>query len=341
MYKLHTNIRYQLIGGNNKTAFIGDYMPIVKQHFKELLEDRNYIISQKWSPKRDKHLILNKTPATIKWDSIENECNLLNHFPFSAKLTDKVELTNLLKNTLTNYPFSINLSDKLDTYVEVPNFGTELWIIKPGKLWGGQFIQLKTKQNIQSSKKNTIQKYLERPYLFNGYKFDYRIYVLMTPDKKLYIHPFYEVRIAQKKYSLMTLNLIHHLTNLSYQEKHGYDTQNKRMTKYEFEKKCKLNIDIIKETGKIMIQTFDLIQKDIANVKSNNYFELYGVDVILDKELKPYIIEINNNPGFSLGGSDYKKHHQLINQTFNLTIDQVFDNKNIQTDFIYLKNYNK
>lgn len=70
-----------------------------------------------------------------------------------------------------------------------------------------------------------IQKYLERPLLIDGRKFDIRVWVLMTHELKVYFFKEGYVRTSSSTYSLNEdtfSNINIHLTNNAIQ-KHGED----------------------------------------------------------------------------------------------------------------------
>jgi hypothetical protein len=50
-----------------------------------------------------------------------------------------------------------------------------------------------------------VQKYLEKPMLLGGRKFDIRSYVLVTGDKKVYFHKESYIRTSGTKFSLANL----------------------------------------------------------------------------------------------------------------------------------------
>lgn len=67
-------------------------------------------------------------------------------------------------------------------------------------------------------KKVIVQRYLARPYLIDGRKFDLRIYVLVSgvDPLRVYIHDEGLTRISTAKYTLKNLsNNFAHLTNYS------------------------------------------------------------------------------------------------------------------------------
>jgi len=102
-----------------------------------------------------------------------------------------------------------------------------LWIYKPANLSCGRGIKLISSSNSPTSDKKLsqktgiIQRYVDRPMQINGYKFDLRVYVVVTSfdPLKVYLNSEGLVRLATEKYEQPTPeNLDHrtmHLTNYS------------------------------------------------------------------------------------------------------------------------------
>lgn len=96
-----------------------------------------------------------------------------------------------------------------------------MWIVKPVASSCGQGITVVTGQQalvLAKKKKAVVQRYLARPYLIDGRKFDLRIYVLVSgvDPLRVYIHDEGLTRISTAKYTLKNLaNSYAHLTNYS------------------------------------------------------------------------------------------------------------------------------
>jgi len=62
----------------------------------------------------------------------------------------------------------------------------------------------------------------------------------------------------------------------------------------------------------------------------NHAFEVYGFDVILDSNLKPWLLEVNVGPDLS-SSSPYDKQVKstLLSDVFHLAGFQIFDRKKI------------
>jgi len=97
-----------------------------------------------------------------------------------------------------------------------------MWVVKPASLNRGRkigiFRHLKNIQDYIFSKNNAVrdwvvQKYIERPLLYNGRKFDIRVWVLVTADFKIYIYRQGYLRTSSGRYSLNDQNNMVHLTN--------------------------------------------------------------------------------------------------------------------------------
>ena len=57
-------------------------------------------------------------------------------------------------------------------------------------------------------------------------------------------------------------------------------------------------------------------------------FEIFGYDFILDNEFRPWILEINNNPGLGISSPVIEKLvPRMLDDALRLTIDKVFETK--------------
>lgn len=73
-----------------------------------------------------------------------------------------------------------------------------------------------------------MSKYIHNPLLIHGYKFDIRLYVLLTSVDPLRIYIYNEglVRFASEPYSEQKNNIYAHLTNYSINKKNESFVQN-------------------------------------------------------------------------------------------------------------------
>ncbi|KAK2840228.1 hypothetical protein Q5P01_013968 [Channa striata] len=217
------------------------------------------------------------------------------------------------------------------------------WIIKPPASARGIGIQVIHKWSQMPRKRPLlVQKYLHKPYLISGNKFDLRIYVYVTSYDPLRIYIFSDglVRFASCKYSssMKTLsNKFMHLTNYSVNKKNSeYQTNSD-------DKACQGHKWALKalwqylgsqgiNTTQIWEKIKDIVIKTI--IASEPYVtsllkmhvrtpyschELFGFDIMLDANLKPWILEVNISPSLhSNTALDVSIKGQMIRDLLNL-----------------------
>ena len=82
-----------------------------------------------------------------------------------------------------------------------------------------EFIYSKNPQ----TKSWVVQKYVEHPFLFNGRKFDIRVWAIVTDDFRVYFYKHGYLRTSSAEYNLKDKNNYVHLTNQCLQVKgEGY-----------------------------------------------------------------------------------------------------------------------
>jgi tubulin polyglutamylase TTLL5 len=167
-----------------------------------------------------------------------------------------------------------------------------------------------------------ISRYITNPLLINGHKFDLRIYVLVTSVDPLRIYVFKEglARFATQEYSSKNAkgNKFVHLTNYSINKKSENYVQSENLEnddygfKWSLSAFCKhleqINIDMNLFWSRIydiIIKSFLSCENTIFNavkktcIHRSNCFELYGFDIMIDSDFKPWLIEINLSPSLA------------------------------------------
>lgn len=217
------------------------------------------------------------------------------------------------------------------------------WIIKPPASARGIGIQVIHKWSQMPRKRPLlVQKYLHKPYLISGNKFDLRIYVYVTSYDPLRIYVFSDglVRFASCKYSssMKTLsNKFMHLTNYSVNKKNSeYQTNSddkacqghKWALKalWQYLRSKGVNTTLIWEKIKdIIIKTIIASEPYVNSLLKTNVrmpyscHELFGFDIMLDENLKPWILEVNISPSLhSNTALDVSIKGQMIRDLLNL-----------------------
>lgn len=185
------------------------------------------------------------------------------------------------------------------------------------------------------------QKYVERPLLLNGCKFDIRLYVLCcgwAPQGTLWLYDEMILKVCQQPFCLRRLGEpLRHLTNCSVQrgadggnyggasdgridslagDNHG--DNNRRQAEQTLWSSRRFS-EHLRQCGhgaaweaSVLPQIAALVQATFASVDhlstfSNassrascdarpRSFEVFGVDVILDETLRPWLLEVNESP---------------------------------------------
>ena len=221
---------------------------------------------------------------------------------------------------------------------------TNLWMIKPTFGLGGLQISILTNFSNINLKNYILTKYLYNPHLIKGYKYDFRFHGLVSSIKplKLYLYNEGLVRLTSEKYNSsedsFTNNKFVFLTNLHInilnKKKFKYpqnlsNLEDSNLWNFEtFKRYCaknKINYDkIFFEVGEIFIKAMITVRENIIKdieknkLEYSNFYHLIGFDIILDENLKPYLLEMNRQCGFR-NDNDAEKYftYNIIADTLN------------------------
>ena len=254
------------------------------------------------------------------------------------------------------------------------NTGSNMWIIKPINLNRGRCIQvlndtdaiveylekLQEMKKLEGENNNNfkcehilLQKYLERPLLYQGRKFDIRIWIMLISGQEncVYIFKQGHLKATCGQYDINSSSPFIHLTNYSVQ-KHNVDFSKieigNEISYEEFQEELdKTN------TGKnffkdIYPKIVYIIRLAVGSGKSNlnhlnrtNCFEIFGCDFILDQKFKPYLLEINLNPGLEISSPLISKLvPRMVDDALKLTIDaKYYKNKDENSSKYHVDGY--
>ena len=179
-----------------------------------------------------------------------------------------------------------------------------------------------------------IQKYIERPLLYNGRKFDIRMWAVMTTKCEFYYYKHGYIRTSSDEYSLDSNKNYVHLTNNCLQQfgdKYGAfeegNTIEFPLFKMYLKKKFpNYNLDfddmIIPRIKDLMIDTYLSVKDELNPGKRKNSFELLGYDFLIDEDFRVWLIEINTNPYLGVPNNFIKGLlPKMLNDLFELVLD--------------------
>ena len=80
---------------------------------------------------------------------------------------------------------------------------------------------------------------------------------------------------------------------------------------------------------KILVKiSFKSVGNKLIKVNPVLCFEIFGYDFILDSDFRPWILEINNNPGLGISSPVIQRLiPRMFDDALRLTIDKIFDTK--------------
>ncbi|XP_034446414.1 probable tubulin polyglutamylase TTLL9 isoform X4 [Hippoglossus hippoglossus] len=189
-----------------------------------------------------------------------------------------------------------------------------------------------TRKNLMVKNLKRYRKNLERDAghmeASKSRKFDLRIYILVTSyvPLKAWLYRDGFARFSSTRFSLRTIDDKYmHLTNVAvqktapdYDPEKGCKWQMQQLRRYLTAKHGTEMVDtLFKEMDNIFVRSLQSVQKVIINDK--HCFELYGYDVLLDQNLKPWLIEVNASPSHTPSSQeDYEMKCRLLEDTLNV-----------------------
>eukprot|EP00943_MAST-04B_sp_MAST-4B-sp1_P008170 g8170.t1 len=240
---------------------------------------------------------------------------VFNMFPLSFKVPTQINRFNTVhKKILSNKIWQRKINTK-------PN-QTVSWILKLSSKDRGEGLKLiNTPSELNGKEHGIVQQYIKNPYLLHGKKFTMRIYAVYTSlnPARLYIYPEGFCHIATERYSSDVKHIKNrymHLTNPDISKARQFYRKNPRPYYWKISElrnyMHKKNDDDIKlwerikdVMAKTLLSGIDKLKRyskkiKISNandiMKNNNCFELIGIDVLVDTDLKPWLLEVNPDP---------------------------------------------
>lgn len=192
-----------------------------------------------------------------------------------------------------------------------------VWMIKPAAMNQGRGIEvyrndlLGMKRFLESKPPNSywvVQKYIERPLLYKGRKFDIRVWAVMTWKSELWYYKHGYLRTSSSPYSLSTKASSVHLTNNCLQKfasnYSAYEEGNtiefamfEEYLKNQFQDvKVDFEQHIRPRMVDLMIDSYLAVKGELNPNKRRNCFELLGFDFLVDEDFRVWLIEVNTNP---------------------------------------------
>lgn len=191
---------------------------------------------------------------------------------------------------------------------------------------------------------SVIQKYVHNPLLLDGYKFDLRIYVLVTSFSPLeaFIYRRGFARLSTHKYSMDPRDIDNkfvHLTNASVQRYSQAENVTLADASEEDGGGTKISLEYLwrrleadgHDVKKAWANVIDVAVKSLVCVDDviphqPNSFEVFGYDVLFDTDLRAWLLEVNASPSMSVDSVlDARVKMAMIRDTVRLVDPAPFD----------------
>ena len=276
----------------------------------------------------------------------------VNHFPLNKNISRKdllyknMENLRRLKVSVPFMPLTYNLPKEFSQFSakfhddQMLEGANNIWIMKPiGKSRGRGIKLINNIADLSYVDNIVVQKYLRNPLLLDGYKFDMRIYVLVTSIHPLEAFVYREgfARLSTEKFTMNAdsiKNTFIHLTNFAIQK-------NNRDAAATFEGGSKISFKSLQEKLEgmgvrwqvIWDKVHDIIVKSLLACSMGmprfpSAFELFGYDIMIDDQLNCYLIEVNSSPSLERSYMiDELIKQSLIDDIIELLSPPNFDRK--------------
>ncbi|XP_009278996.1 PREDICTED: tubulin polyglutamylase TTLL5 [Aptenodytes forsteri] len=276
----------------------------------------------------------------------------VNHFPRSYELTRKDRLyKNVSRMQLAHgfktfhiLPQTFILPTEYQDFCNTYSKDRGPWIVKPVASSRGRGVYLINNPNQIVLEDNIlVSRYISNPLLIDDFKFDVRLYVLVTSYDPLVIYLYEEglARFATVRYDQASKNIKNqfmHLTNYSVNKKSGdyVSCDDPEVEDYGNKWSMSAMLRYLKQEGRdtaaLMASVEDLIIKTVVSAElaiatacktflshRGSCFELYGFDVLIDDTLKPWLLEVNLSPSLACDAPlDLKIKASMLSDMFTL-----------------------
>eukprot|EP00403_Amphidinium_massartii_P016318 CAMPEP_0178415868 /NCGR_PEP_ID=MMETSP0689_2-20121128/23771_1 /TAXON_ID=160604 /ORGANISM="Amphidinium massartii, Strain CS-259" /LENGTH=937 /DNA_ID=CAMNT_0020037197 /DNA_START=38 /DNA_END=2847 /DNA_ORIENTATION=+ len=282
----------------------------------------------------------------------------MNHFVGMSSITRKNNLGRNLLRMRKQFPKEYRFfpdtwilpTDLSDFKMQFSAGKGKTFIIKPDNGCQGKGIFLirdVEKVPVDFSTTYVAQRYINKPFLLDGYKFDLRLYVLVLgcDPLRIFLHRRGLVRLASEQYEEPSKRNIDsgtmHLTNYAinkmnpdFQENtdpEDAESGHKRSLEAVFQSLRSQGYDVDaleREIEDLVVKTLIAVQPSLSHfyrscqpddTENGMCFEVLGFDVMLDHKLQPWLLEVNHAPSFATESElDQLVKEEVLKDTFHL-----------------------
>ncbi|XP_011566577.3 probable tubulin polyglutamylase ttll-15 [Plutella xylostella] len=260
----------------------------------------------------------------------------VNHFPGTGFITNKVDLAT---STSDFIPKAFKLPQNKEAFMEYAKKNPKSMFLEKHNQHRGVFLKNVTEIDLLSGE-SFVQEYVQKPFLVDGHKFDIGVYVALTSVNPLRAY-WYKgdvlFRYCPAKYypfdprdldkyvvaddylpTWEVPSLAHPYTALGLGMKDAFDVYVRAQGKDP----SKIWADVEKAITEVFLKKEHHIIDALKHYPSpDNFFELMRFDLVLDEDLKVYLLEANMSPNLSSAHFPPNQllYEQVLYSLFGLT----------------------
>ena len=226
----------------------------------------------------------------------------------------------------------------------------QIFIVKPPSLFGGHGIRLTRSLADIGAEPCVVQRYLHRPYLFDGHKFHVRLYVLVTAVAPLRAYLYHEgiVRIAPEAYGLSDESLSRpaaHVTNTALHVGHPALRVSTDANEENVGHVWSLSAALARmategfDREAMWSRLGDLVRRFVAVIGDCGVFAgqagehtrycfppaLFGLDVLIEADGRPWLLECQRNPAMTGNALTNRINAGLFAAAFRMAVFSLLD----------------
>jgi len=226
----------------------------------------------------------------------------------------------------------------------------QVYILKPPNLFGGRGMRLTRSPGDVGEDACVVQRYLDRPYLFDGHKFHIRLYVLVTAAAPLRAYIYREgiVRIAPEPYGLSDVELQRpaaHITNTALHVGHPQLRVSTDPSEENVGHVWSLSAALARmaaeglEREATWARLRDLVRRLLRVMHDGAVFAgqaaehtrycfppaLLGLDVLVERDGRPWLLECQRNPAMTGNPLTNRINAALFAAAFRMSVFCLLD----------------
>ena len=223
-------------------------------------------------------------------DNLVSKNNLWNMVRGCSLSKDSLPKTYLLDNFYDNIKFNKNHDDD-KIYILKKNTHRKQGL----QLFRGTKLALL--REYEEGQYKLIQEFIQNPYLVNNRIMVVRLYLVIFRNEKYNygVHKYGKCLYTSKDFSLDKIETERLITDSKLKLGEDFPKNLTDMENYD----KKINLELLKKPIVNVLNCYRQFLKktdDSTPNKSLTFFQLFGVDIILDSEYNPYLLEINKSP---------------------------------------------